>query len=195
MARKKRKVPGYNAASTADIAFMLLLFFLMTTTMDTDEGLPRRLPNPPDPNQIVETKINERNVLKIHISSTNDIMCNYEEVNLAQLRAKVIEFIENPNNSETLPEKKPVDIPIFGTQMLTKDHVISLLCDITTKYQVYIDVQNELVAAYNDLRNALSRRQFGKEFKELDEEQQKAVTEYYPQHISEAEPKNYGAKK
>ena len=195
MARKKRKVPGYNAASTADIAFMLLLFFLLTTTMDTDEGLPRRLPAPPDPNQKTEVDVNTRNVLSVMVSSDNRIMCAGEEVNLPRLREKAIEFIENPTNSENLPEKLPVDIPFFGSQMITEKHVISLQCDRGTKYQTYIDVQNELAAAYSDLREAASRKQFGKEFKALSDEQREAVVKLYPQKISEAEPKRYGDKK
>ena len=195
MARKKRKVPGYNAASTADIAFMLLLFFLLTTTMDTDEGLPRRLPNPPDPTQKKEVDVNTRNVLTVMVSSDNRIMCASEEVNLSGLRTKAKEFIENPSNSASLPEKLPVDIPFFGSQMITDKHVISLQCDRGTKYQTYIDVQNELAAAYNDLREAVSRKQFSKEFKLLTDDQKEAVLKFYPQKISEAEPKKYGDKK
>ena len=191
MARKKRKVPGYNAASSADIAFMLLLFFLLTTTMDTDEGLPRKLPPPPDPEQQTEIDVNERNLMLVFVNTNNQIMCSNEIVTLVQLREKAKEFIDNPTNAEHLPEKLPVDIPIFGSQMITKNHVISLQCDRTTKYQTYIDVQNELAAAYSDLRDALSKRQFGKEFKALTEEQQEAVRKYYPQVISEAEPKKY----
>ena len=196
MARKKRKVPGYNAASTADIAFMLLLFFLLTTTMDTDEGLPRRLPNPPDPTQKKEMDVNTRNILSVMVSSDNRIMCASEEVNLSKLRDKAKEFIDNPANSVNLPEKTSVDVPYFGSQMTTGEkHVISLQCDRGTKYQTYIDVQNELAAAYNDLRDAASRKQFGKEFKLLNDEQKDAVVKLYPQKISEAEPKKYGDKK
>ena len=196
MARKKRKVPGYNAASTADIAFMLLLFFLLTTTMDTDEGLPRRLPNPPDPTQKQEVDVNTRNLLKVMVNSDNRILCGDEEVSLPRLRDKAKEFIENPANSEHLPEKVEEDIPFFGRTMITKNHVISLQCDRGTKYQTYIDVQNELAAAYSDLRNEASRRQFGKDIKALTDDQRDAITLLlYKQMISEAEPKTYGDKK
>jgi biopolymer transport protein ExbD len=196
MARKKRKVPGINGASSADIAFMLLLFFLLTTSMDTDQGLPRRLPRPPETNKMEEQQINKRNILTVMVSSDNRVMCASEEVSLAQLREKAKEFIENPNNSVTLPEKEAVDIPFFGTQMITTNHIISLQCDRGTKYQTYIDVQNELAAAYNDLRDVISKRQFDKPFKGLeDEDQRDAVMKYYPQKISEAEPQRYGDKK
>ena len=195
MARKKRTVPGYNASSTADIAFMLLLFFLLTTTMDTDEGLPRRLPNPPDPNQKTDVEVNKRNLLQVMVNSSNQILCAGEEVSLTRLREKAIDFIENPTFAENLPEKIEVDIPIFGNSLITDKHVISLQCDRGTKYQTYIDVQNELAAAYNDLRNAAARRQFNKDLKTLNDEQRDAVIKLYPQKISEAEPKQYGGKK
>ena len=192
MARKKRKVPGINGASCADIAFMLLLFFLLTTSMDTDQGLARSLPRPPDPDQINETKVNERNILNVKISGDNRIMCGGEEVNIVALRAKAIDFIDNPSNSESLPEKKPVEIPYFtGEQMITLDHLISLQCAVDTEYQTYINVQNELAAAYNELRNALSLRHFNSKFIDLDDDKRNAIATYYKQKISEAEPKDY----
>lgn len=196
MGKKKRKVPGINGSSSADIAFMLLLFFLLTTSMDTDQGLQRRLPPPPDKDKIDDMKVNKRNTLTVMVSSDNRIMCGGEEVNLAMLRAKTREFVENPNNSESLPEKEAEDIPFFGTQMITKKHIISLQCDRGTKYQTYIDVQNELVAVYNELRDEASKKQFGKKFNDLESEDHKqAVRKLYPQNISEAEPKTYGDSK
>lgn len=195
MGRKKRKVPGINGSSSADIAFMLLLFFLLTTSMDTDQGLGRTLPRPPDKDKKDElVDINKRNILMVMVSSDNRIMCGGEEVSLPQLKEKAKEFVENPMNSDDLPEKKPVEIPFFGTQLITESHLISLQCDRGTEYQTYINVQNELAAAYNELRDALSRKQFGKSFKDLDENELNAVRKYYPQRISEAEPQTYGDK-
>ena len=193
---KKRKVPAVNASSSADIAFMLLLFFLMTSSMDTDKGLPRRLP-PPVPKEQKETDVDikKRNLLVVLINSQNQILCGDEFIDIKQLKDRVKEFVSNPNNNEHMPEKVEVDVPYFGKQMVTKNHVISLQNDRGTEYQAYIDVQNEIAAAYNELRDDLSRQKFGKIFMELDEEQQKAVQEIYPQKISEAEPKNYGGVK
>jgi len=197
MARKKRKVPGINGASSADIAFMLLLFFLLTTSMDTDQGLPRRLPNPPENKEKQEeVKSKERNVFKVHINSENQIAVQGEAVSLTRLRELAKEFIENPANSELLPEKELVDIAYFGERMVTKNHIISLQCDRVTNYQTYIDVQNELAAAYNELRDVESIQQFGKPYKSLDDEDQiKALQDLYTQKISEAEPRDYGTKK
>jgi biopolymer transport protein ExbD len=194
MGKKKRKVPGINGSSSADIAFMLLLFFLLTTSMDTDQGLARQLPRPPDKEQPMEVDMNKRNVLVIMVSSSNQIMCGGEEVTLQQLKEKAKEFVDNPMNSEGLPEKKEVEIPFFGNVMITESHLISLQCDRGTEYQTYINVQNELAKAYNELRDDLSRKQFGKPYKELEDEERKAVAKYYPQRISEAEPQTYGDK-
>ena len=193
---KKRKTPGINGSSSADIAFMLLIFFLITTSMDTDKGLARRLPPPvPKDQKKNDVDVNKRNLLVVLINSNNQILCNNEFIDIKQLKDKVREFIENPYNDEHKPEKVEVDVPYFGKQMVTKNHVISLQNDRGTEYQAYIDVQNELAKAYNELRDEVSKKKFGKAFADLEEDQQKAVQMIYPQKISEAEPKNYGGKK
>ena len=194
MARKKRNVPRMNATSSADIAFMLLLFFLLTTSMDTDQGLARRLPPPPDPSMQTdnEMKVRERNVLKININSQNQILCGGDYIDISQLKQKAKEFILNERNDEHLPERVTEDVPPFGEMTFTKFHVISLQNDRGTIYQAYVDVQNELAAAYTELRDDLSQRQWGKKFIDLNEDQQSAVQVVYGLKISEAEPKNYG---
>ena len=108
------------------------------------------------------------------------------------MKDKAKEFIKNEGNDPSLPEKVTVDIDLIVNIEITKDHVISLQNDVDTQYQAYIEVQNELVAAYNELRNEFARERFGKVYVELTEEQQIAVQAVYPQKISEAEPKNYG---
>ena len=196
MARKKRKVPAMNATSSADIAFMLLIFFLITTSMDTDKGLARRLPPPvPKDQKKDDVEVNKRNLLVVLINSNNQILCGDKFVNIKQLKDEVKTFIDNPYNDANKPEKTEEDVPFFGKVMTAKKHVISLQNDRGTEYQAYISVQNELAKAYNELRDDVSRKKFGKVFADLDEEQQKAVQQIYPQKISEAEPKNYGDKK
>ena len=191
----KRKTPGINGSSSADIAFMLLIFFLITTSMDTDKGLARRLPPPvPKDQKKQDVDINKRNLLIVLINSNNEILCGDQFVDIKQLKDKVKEFIDNPYNDENKPEKEEEDVPFFGKIMTAKKHVISLQNDRGTEYQAYISVQNELAKAYNELRDDLSKKKFGMAFAELDEEQQKAVQQVYPQKISEAEPKNYGGK-
>ena len=196
MARKKRGCPEINSSSTADMAFLLLIFFLITTSMDTDRGLARRLPPPPEKDQKIEDqKKKERNVLQVFLNMNDQLMCGNDYINVEQLRAKAKEFIANPYNDEKLPEKVAVEVPFFGTQMVTKFHVISLRCDRGTSYKAYIAVQNELVAAYNELRNELAQSKWQKNYADLNEEQQDAIRQIYPQVISEAEPKKYGEKK
>ena len=189
-----KKIPQINASSMADISFLLLIFFLVTTSMDVNQGLARRLPPPPDPNQKIEEKdINQRNLLLVKINSANQLMVQGQLTDVKQLRAKAKEFIQNKNNDEHYPKLVEEDFgaPI-GTIMYTKDHVISVQNDVDTQYQAYLDVQNELVAAYNELREECAKQYFHKSFSELEEEQQKQIQKIYPQKISEAEPKNYG---
>ena len=196
MARRKRKAPSINSSSSADIAFMLLIFFLITTSMDTDRGLARRLPPPvPKEQKDQDVDIKKRNLLVVLINSNNQILCGDQYVDIKQLKDLVKEFVQNPFNDEHKPEKVEEDVPFFGKVMITKNHIISLQNDRGTEYQAYIDVQNELARAYNELRNEISKEKFGKLFEALTEEQQDAVIKIYPQKISEAEPKNYGDKK
>ena len=197
MAKKKRKVPGLNASSTADISFILLIFFLITTSMDTDMGLARRLPQPPEDEEIKqELKIKERNVMEVRINAQGFLWVKdgtasgYSDIRELKTRAK--QFIQNENNLSILPEKHPINIPLLGMCALTDKHVISVQTDRGTPYNMYFQVQNELVAAYNELRNELSKQKFGRIYDALSDEQKVAIRTYYPQKISEAEPKNYG---
>ncbi|NCB68285.1 MAG: biopolymer transporter ExbD [Bacteroidia bacterium] len=193
---KKRKIGEINSSSMADIAFLLLIFFLVTTSMSTSTGLSRRLPPPlPDNQKVPPVDVNKRNLFQVKINSMNELQVQGELMDLKDLRARAKEFIKNENNDPNMPKKELVNIPLIGEIEITKEHVISLQNDVDTQYQAYIDVQNELVAAYNELRNELALQKFGKVFDELEEDQKKAVQDVYPQKISEAEPKNYGGVK
>lgn len=204
MARKKRKVPGLNGSSLADISFILLIFFLITTSMDTDTGLVRRLPQPPDPNQLEEdVKVKGRNVFVVQVNMNNEILYYYGDeskrvtvtgVQPEDLRKIAKEFIANPENKANMPEFHPADppLPLLGAYPITKNHIISVQTDRSTKYEVYFQIQNELMAAYNELRDEFAREKFGKYFRDLNEDERLAVTGVYPMKISEAEPKKYG---
>lgn len=202
----KRSVQEINASSMADIAFLLLIFFLVTTTMSVDKGLSRRLPPPlpPDQKEKKDIEVNQRNTFVVLINSNNQVFAKYGSdldgsfVDVMDLRGKVKEFIKNEGNDAHLPEVLPLEVEIDGRMeqvMTTSNHIISLQNDRGTTYQKYIEVQNELVAAYNEVRDEYSRDRFGSPFSELSEERQAAVQKIYPQKISEAEPKNYGGKK
>ena len=206
MAKKKRKVPGLNGSSLADISFILLIFFLVTTSMDTDTGLARRLPPPPDPNQQEDdVKVKGRNVFVVSVNMNNDIMYYYGDeakrvtkmgVQPSELREIAKEFIANPENKANMPEFHPADppLPILGAYPVTKNHIISVQTDRSTKYDVYFQIQNELMAAYNELRDEFARQKFGKYYNQLDPESDEAlaVRGVYPMKISESEPKKYG---
>lgn len=197
MAKRKRKVPDINSSSTADIAFLLLIFFLITTSMDTDRGLARQLPPPPEKEQkLDDAKLKDRNVLQVFLNKQDQLMCGKDYINIDQLRAKAKDFIANLHNDADKPEKVAKNVPFFGNMMVTADkHVISLRCDRGSSYKAYLAVQNELVGAYNELRNELAQEKWQKNYADLNGEQQKAIRDIYPQKISEAEPKKYGEKK
>lgn len=194
MGKGKKKLPEVPAASLADIAFMLLIFFLVATQMNVDNGLERRLPQWVEEEQETDVDVNERNVFVVLVNRNNDLLVENEWSSVADLREKAKEFMANPNDDPNLPEKELKDIPILGPTMVSKG-VISLQNDRDTKYEMYIAVQNELVGAINDLRNELALSKFGKTFDKCDEEQQEAIKDIYPQKISEAEPKKVGGGK
>lgn len=189
----KREIQEINAGSMADIAFLLLIFFLVTTTMDTDTGLARRLPPMPDPNETPPPPINERNVFIVLINSQDQLLVEGEPADVRELRQLAKEFIANPENKEKLPKKELTYIDELGRSVeICKQAVISLQNDNGTSYAKYIEVQNELIAAYNELRNEFARKEWNKDYADLNEEQQEAVRKVYKQVISESEPKNLG---
>ena len=190
-----KKTPEINSSSTADIAFLLLCYFLMTSTMDQQAGLQRRLPPMPDKNQKVEDmKVNERNIIIVRINSGDRLFAGDQPMDVSQLKDKIKEFLTNPNNDPKLPERENKEIEGFGTYPVSKG-VISLQNDRGTSYDAYIHVQNELVKAVNELRDEASMREFGKKFIALDEDQQKIIKNVVPQQISEAEPKDVGKRR
>jgi biopolymer transport protein ExbD len=188
-----RPVPEINAGSMADISFLLLIFFLVTTTMDSDLGIARLLPPIQEKSEETKIDVNKRNVLIININYRNEIQVGGEVMQIGQLKATVKEFILNPNDNPNLSAKKEVDLEYFGKREVSKG-VISLTNDLGTSYKTYVDVQNEVTQAINDLRDKISMEQFGKIYDKLNESQQDAVKEIYPMAISEAEPKNIGGK-
>ncbi|HBL74350.1 MAG: biopolymer transporter ExbD [Bacteroidetes bacterium GWF2_42_66] len=192
----RRKLPEIPNASLADIAFMVLIFFLMVSTMDTDMGLERRLPPMPPPDQIDDDTppIKERNVFVVLVNAQNQLLVEGEWLDIKNLREKAKEFIANPDDDPNLPEKTVQDIPFFGPTPVTKG-VISLQNHVGTQYGTYIAVQSELVGAINDLRKELALQKFGKPYESLDSDQQGAIKDIYPSKISEAEPKKIGGGK
>jgi len=190
--RKKKELPEINAAPQADVAFQILIFFLIATTMDTDKGLLRKLP--PIAEEQEQKEVKERNVFLVLVNRNNQLLVENQIGNINELRALAKEFIENPYNDINLPEKVKTEVPYFGEVEVTKYHVISLQNDRGTSYGAYMAVQNELTAAYNELRNQLAMSKFNMKYEDLKEEDQRreAIDKIYPLKISEAEPRNVG---
>ncbi|MCQ2083078.1 MAG: biopolymer transporter ExbD [Bacteroidaceae bacterium] len=196
MGKSNRKVPGLNASSTADISFILLIFFLITTSMDTDTGLTRRLPEW-DPNaEEQEVKIKERNIMTVQVNKNNEIFVKNGVINrvieVEELKDIAKEFIDNPDDNPLLPMKEEYDVPGFRVVITTMKHVISLQTDRDTNYEVYFKVQNELSKAYNELRDVWCRQVLGKSWKLCNDDERAFAKAMYPSKISEAEPKTYG---
>jgi biopolymer transport protein ExbD len=182
MARKKRGVPEINAGSMADIAFLLLIFFLVTTTMDVDTGIARKLPEMPPEEEPLEPPppIREKNIYTVLVNAFDQLLVEEEPMDISQLRAGAKRFLNNNGRDE-----RSSDNP--------QKAIISLQNDRGTSYDMYISVQNELAAAYRELRDEEAQKQFGRNYSELVRTDKKAIRKMYPQKISEAEPKKIGS--
>lgn len=167
-----------NAGSMADIAFLLLIFFLVTTTIVEDKGVLVKLPPWSDEEPDI-TKLKERNVFSVLVNANNDLLVRDQPVQIAKLKERAKEFIANPQRREDLAESP------------TKA-IISLKNDRGTKYGTYLKVYNELKAAYNELRNELAMKRYQKEYEFLTADQRKEVRNAIPLIISEAEPTAFG---
>ena len=164
---------------------------LLIACCDVNRGLARKLPSvqtTPDP-KVEDKDINKRNQLIVKINSANQLMVQGELIDIKTLREKAKEFILNENNADYYPEVFEEDFVLNGKAeriKYTKDHVISLQNDVDTQYQAYLEVQDELVAAYNELRDECAMKYYHKSYNELDVEDQKLIQKIYPQKISEA---------
>ncbi len=199
---RRAGAPEVNAGSMADIAFLLLIFFLVTTTIETDAGLDRMLPpiEPPETDVIIKQK----NIFQVSINKNGQLLADEELTELKDLRQKAVEFLDN-NGDGTCTYCKGKKNP-ESSDNPTKA-IISLKNDRETKYSTYITVQNELVGAYNELRNRESERLYNRTFVSLEEEylspeskekldedalddlkeKVKRIQDLFPQKLSEAE--------
>lgn len=167
-----------NAGSMADIAFLLLIFFLVTTTIAEDKGVLVLLP--PWSNEPPENlKMNTRNVYSVLVNADNQLLVRGQPMKLDELKDNTKLFISNPRNEEDKAENP-------------KKAIISLKNDRGTKYRTFLTVYNELKAAYTELRNEESEKRYGKEYARLTKDQRAAVRADIPLVISEAEPTNFG---
>jgi len=183
-----RKVPEVNAGSMADIAFMLLIFFLVTTTMDVDTGISRKLP--PIQEEELEIKpppIKEKNLFEVIANVNDQLLVEGNLMQIKDLREATKEFLNNNGDGSCnyctgRRDPRSSDNPYKA--------IITVQNDRGTSYNLYIAVQNELVAAINELRDDLSMRTYGMPMSELNETDAKKIQKMFPQKISEAEPVN-----
>ncbi len=196
----KRESPQINAGSMANIAFLLLIFFLVTTTMDVDTGILKRLPeknsNPP------EIDVHEKNVFEIHINSANELLIEGKQaIKIERLRQLIVDFIDNGAGTDL--ENNECTWCNGKKDLASSEHpakaIVKLQSNRNTSYGLYISVQNEIIGAYSELRNDLSLSLYGITFTSLLENFKKKnnrdlqskiklIKSKYPQHILEEEP-------
>jgi biopolymer transport protein ExbD len=193
MAKAKRKAGEINSSSMADIAFLLLIFFLVTTTMDVDSGMKRTLPPIADnEQQQQDVELKQRNVLMVNVSKEGRIMVGTEEYMPSDLNRRgdhsrmsreVLDFLAGADRSE----KKSTEIePTVNCEV--SQGVVSLKADNETKYNIYLQVQDELTHAFNVYRDMISVQAYGKPFEDLNEIQAGNIRKAVPVKVSEAEP-------
>ncbi|MEM6722251.1 MAG: biopolymer transporter ExbD [Bacteroidota bacterium] len=200
----RRNIPEVNAGSMADIAFLLLIFFLVTTTFQEDAGINRKLP-PMPPEGVTPPIIKQKNLFTVLVNKNNDLLVEEEVMELKDLKKAAIDFLDNGGGTN---EKGETCTYCKGKKdPESSDHpnkaIISVRNDRETNYKTFISVQNELVAAYNELRNRESQRLYKRDFTEMQEieadpqvpqevkedlkEKMEVIKKLFPLKISEAE--------
>jgi biopolymer transport protein ExbD len=201
----KRSAPQVNAGSMADIAFLLLIFFLVTTTIETDSGINRKLP-PIEDKPETPPEIKMKNIFTVMVNKNDQLLVEDQLMELSELREAAIAFLDNGGDGSCDHCKGAKDIASSDNP---DKAIISLQNDSETSYKAYISVQNELVAAYYFLRDRECMIKYGKTYRELEtmfddprtrntlsevqfkklEERIKEIQQLFPQKLSEAEPK------
>ncbi len=172
---KTKKIPEINAGSMADIAFLLLVFFLVTTTIQQDAGLRVSLPQWTDEEQEAQPK-NKRNVWDVVLTKSDQLFVNGSKMEIEDLRERTIEFLTNNDRNPNL-SKSP------------RHAVISFTIDNGTSYDIYLRTNNELYASYNTIWDQMARDKHGKPWDNISEEEQKEIKKDVPRNIGEAETK------
>ena len=201
---RRKGAPEVNAGSMADIAFLLLIFFLVTTTIETDAGLDRMLP-PMEPPTEEPPIIRQRNIFTVNINKNGQLLVEEEIMDIKNLRAAATAFLDNGGAPSGDPEYCSYCKGRRDSESSDNPNkaIISLKNDRETKYSTYITVQNELVGAYNDLRNREAQRLYGTDFVKMEadylnpetsstvrdelKDKVKRIQELFPQKLSEAE--------
>ncbi len=173
---KQREEPEIGGAGMADIAFLLLIFFLLVTTIDIDTGIGLQLPPAPEEDQ-EPPPIKERNLLNILVNEQGMVLMDEEPTPVSEVKRKVMEFVDNNGQDPELSESPDKAIVSIKTQR-------------ETPYRTYINMLDEVMGAYKDLRDQATQAQFGRDYDQLDDNSEAAETikDMYPKKISIAEP-------
>ncbi|MCC5942665.1 MAG: biopolymer transporter ExbD [Balneolaceae bacterium] len=173
--KRKRESGDIDGSSLADIAFLLLIFFLVVTTIDVDTGIGLVLP--PIPDDIEPPPVRERNLMNILVNERGMVLINEQPAAIATVRERVKEFIDNNGVDPEMSESPD-------------DAIVSIKTDRRTPYNIYIDMLDEVMGAYEELRHTASMDRFGVPFSSLEQgsERRAEIQEMYPKKISIAEP-------
>ena len=161
--RRKHIVPALNTTSTADISFMLLIFFLVASSMDVDKGLLRQLPPADTKEEPLEVDVSKERLMELKITGGNQLLLDGQPVEVSGLRNRVAEFVSRVGSK----------------------HLISIDADPNSSYETYFKMQNEIVVAYAMVRNELAKRKFGQPLSRLTNEKRDEVKAFLPQRIAE----------
>ena len=163
--RKQRETPGLNTTSTADISFMLLIFFLVTTSMDVDKGLLRQLPSPePQKKEQQQTVVDKANLMALRLTAGDTLLVNDKPMKVSLLKEETIRFVHR----------------------LGKKHLISIESDRDADYNLYFQMQNQLMEAYSQLRNETAQKKYHRDYALLNNDQKEQVRNLCPQRITES---------
>lgn len=163
--RKQRETPGLNTTSTADISFMLLIFFLVTTSMDVDKGLLRQLPSPePQKKEQQQTVVDKANLMELRLTAGDTLLVNGKPMQVSLLKEETIRFVHR----------------------LGKKHLISIESDRDADYNLYFQMQNQLMEAYSQLRNETAQKKYHRDYALLNNDQKEQVRNVCPQRITES---------
>lgn len=162
--RKQRETPGLNTTSTADISFMLLIFFLVTTSMDVDKGLLRQLPSPEPQKKEQQTVVDKANLMELRLTAGDTLLVNGKPMKVSQLKEETIRFVHR----------------------LGKKHLISIESDRDAEYNLYFQMQNQLMEAYSQLRNETAQKKYHRDYALLNNDQKEQVRNICPQRITES---------
>lgn len=162
--RKQRETPGLNTTSTADISFMLLIFFLVTTSMDVDKGLLRQLPSPEPQKKEQQTVVDKANLMELRLTAGDTLLVNGKPMQVSLLKEETIRFVHR----------------------LGKKHLISIESDRDADYNLYFQMQNQLMEAYSQLRNETAQKKYHRDYALLNNDQKEQVRNICPQRITES---------